>query len=274
MHHVPFPPLHPNWEETLATLHAYALGVGALPRTHAIAHPRWWHLSLKLRPDGLITDSMSLPDGGVCFLRMDFHTHEASLETSRAERHLVPMTEGLTATAFADRLLDAADGLGLSGEYDRAKFENNDARSYDPGAASQVFDVLVEVERIFARHRAGLAGEVGPIQLWPHGFDLAFEWFGTRTVTSEEHGETREFPSQLNLGFYPSDRPYFYSNPFPFDRDRLVDATLPSGAEWHLEGWEGTILPYDLVEGRGDGAQRVAAYARAVYELVAPTLTA
>ena len=270
----PFPQLASQWEETVATLHAYALGVGALPAVHAIAHPRWWHLSLKVRPDGLVTDTMALPGGGACFVRMDLHNHEVVLETSHGERHALPMTGGLTATAFADRLLGLAGGLGLSGDYNRAKFENDDPRPYDPAAAVQFFDVLVEAERLFARHRATLGGEVGPIQVWPHGFDLAFEWFGTRAVTSGEHGETREFPSQLNLGFYPSGRPYFYSNPFPFEKDRLIGAPLPSGAEWHQEGWEGSILHYERIEGRPDAARLVAAYARAGFEVAAPTLTA
>ena len=51
-----FPPLPIDGEPTRATLHAYAHAVATLPRAHAIAHPLWWHSSLKVRPDGLVTE--------------------------------------------------------------------------------------------------------------------------------------------------------------------------------------------------------------------------
>ena len=66
-----FPTLPTDGEPTRATLHAYAHAVAALPRAHAAAHPLWWHISLKVRPDGLVTEAMPLPDGGAAFVRMD-----------------------------------------------------------------------------------------------------------------------------------------------------------------------------------------------------------
>ncbi len=131
-----FTPLHDQWEPTRATLHAYAQGVGAISRAHGLAHPKWWHLSLKVRPTGLATDSLGLPDGGVISLRMDLRRHATVLETSRGDRIDSDMTVGATGTEFG--------------------------------------------------------GSTGPVQLWPHGFDVAVEWFGTRTEKLEEHGEIVE----------------------------------------------------------------------------------
>ncbi len=184
------------------------------------------------------------------------------------------MTAGLTGTELAERLIGVAFEHGLDGEYHREKFENEEPREYDPETATAFSSVLGSVSAVFEKHRSGLDGEVSPIQLWPHGFDLAFEWFGTRVETFEEDGEVTEYPSQLSLGFYPGGRPYFYSNPWPFDAENLVDHPLPHGARWHTEGWQGTILYYEQLEGDADAQRKLGEFAATVYDLTAPTLTA
>jgi hypothetical protein len=110
---------------------------------------------------------------------------------------------------------------------------------------------------------------VGPIQVWPHGFDLSFEWFGTRMVETE--GERSS--SQLNLGFYPAGDPYFHSSPWPFD-ESLTTAPLPPGAVWNTDGWSGARLPYSPLVGDPAAGSKVADFARAVFAAAAPTLGA
>ncbi len=270
----PFPALPGDFEPTRATLHAYAHAVGALPRVHAVPHPKWWHISLKPKPNGLITETMALPSGETFQLRMDPRRHVIVLETSTGHEEMFAMTDGLTATQMGDALIGAVARLGLDGDYNREKFQNDEPREYDPAAAVTFFAALSAVDLVMQRHRAGLEGDVGPIQLWPHGFDLAFEWFGTRVETVEEHGETQSHPSQLNLGLYPGGRAYFYSNPWPFEEKELTAAPLPFGAEWHTEGWQGSILYYDQIAGEPDAADRLLAFAAAVHAAAAPTLTA
>ena len=261
-----FPPLHDNWEPTRATLHAYAHGVGAIPRALGVPHPKWWHVSLKVRPTGLSTDSIGLPDGGVLAVRMDLNAHEAVVETSRGERTTVDMAAGATGTQFADRVIAAVAGFGLDGDYDRERFEDDEPRAYTPGAAEAIFAALSSAAQVLRRHRAAVGGEVGPVQVWPHGFDVATEWFGAMV------GEGR---SQINLGLYPGgDRPYFYCNPWPFHGDVYGGEPLPHGAEWHTGEWEGSMLPYDLLAGDPDADTKLLEYARRVHDLASPTLLA
>lgn len=270
-----FPSLE-GWEATRDTLHWYAQGVGVAPRAHAISKPHWWHISLKVQPDGLFTDNMALPDGGAFYLKLDLHDHVVRLVTNRDARKEFDMRAGMTATEFGESILEAVAGLGLEAEYARGKFENDDPREYDPDFVKKYLTALVNADILFKRHRAGLEGDVGPVQLWPHGFDLAFEWFGDRQVSYEEDGEMKSSPSQLNLGFSPGEpshpEPYFYSNPWPFEKDELLDVELPGDARWFTESWEGSILPYkSLVENpQPDGT--LLSYARAVYEAAYPTL--
>jgi hypothetical protein len=119
-----------------------------------------------------------------------------------------------------------------------------------------------------------LIGEVEPVQLWPHGFDLAFEWYGTRVEVQDEGGERQELPAQLNLGFFPGGPgtdPYFCSNPWPFEAGALLGQRLPQPARWHDDGWQGAMLPYEALVDDPNAEEGLLAYARRVFELAAPT---
>jgi hypothetical protein len=262
------PALQPGYEPTRATLHTYAKAIGAIARVDAIAHPKWWHVSLRVQPEGLVSSPIPLPGGGAMAMTMDLKQHEIVARSSDGKTDRFDLREQRTGTEMGEALIAAATARGLDDRYDRVRFENDQARTYDPAAAEAYFEAFVAVAMVFARHRVTVGDRVGPIQLWPHGFDLAFEWFGTR---SEEHdGEV--LPAQLNLGFYPGgEAPYFYSNPWPFD-PRLTETPLPQGARWNTEGWSGSMLEYGVVRDAADPGSLLAEYAQTVFEAARPTL--
>ena len=270
---LPLLPLPGDWEPTRATLHVYANALGVIARAHAVPNEKWWHISLKVKPTGLVTDTMPLPDGGTFNLRMDFRSHETILETSSGEMRTLSMATGMTGSEFGQELIAIVGEFGLAADYVAEKFTDNDPRAYDPAAAEQFFAAMVNIDHNLELHRSSLAGPVGPLQVWPHGFDLAFEWFGTRTESYEEDGVAKEAPAQLNLGFYPAGRAYFYSNPWPFHGDKLVGTDLPHGAAWVTDSFEGSSLPYASVAGDSDGIRKLREYARAVWEVASPTLS-
>jgi len=272
-----FPSLD-DFEPTQQTLHAYSQVAGVVARAHAIPHPKWWHISLKVQPDGLVTDNMPLPGGGVFHLKMDLLEHEVVLQTSQGVRQSFSMTAGYTAPELADQVLEALSDLGLQGDYAHEKYEQAEVGEYDPRMARRYLTALANIDYLFKKHRATLPGEPGPVQLWPHGFDLSFEWFGSQTVRSGENGRKQEHPAQLSLGFSPGEPdhpgPYFYSNPWPFEEGKLVHYPLPAGARWFTQGWQGSILPYEELTGDENAEERLLAYARTVFEISAPLLTA
>jgi hypothetical protein len=53
-----------------------------------------------------------------------------------------------------------------------------------------------------------------------------------------------------------------------------MEHDLPHGAEWHTDGWEGTILYYDQLAGDPDASTKLAEFAKAVFDIASPTLTA
>ena len=75
--------------------------------------------------------------------------------------------------------------------------------------------------------------------------------------------------------FYPGEddaSSYFYSNPWPFDSDKLLNQALPEEASWHTKGWQGAMLPYAALRDDPRGEERVLAFAAAVYDIAAPLL--
>lgn len=265
-----FPTLN-GFGPTRRTLQLYSRALSALARAHAPAHPQWWHISLKITPDGLVTDNIPCGGGGILAGRMDFHRACIILHSSGGRSWSIPMDAGLSGSEMGDRVLAAAAEAGITGEVDHARFAGDEPGHYDPDVVGRFFSALVLADRTFKRHGARLGKDSGPVRLWPHGFDMAMEWFGTRVERYNEGGKTIELPAQLNLGFYAGeddDTSYFYSNPWPFDGDSLLGRPLPDGAAWHTEGWQGTILPYAAARDEG----HVLAYAAAVYEIAAPLL--
>lgn len=265
-----FPTLN-GFGPTRRTLQLYARALSALARAHAPAHPQWWHISLKVTPTGLVTDNIPCGGGGLLAGRMDFHRARLILESSDGRVWDIPMDSGLSGSEMGERVLAAAGEAGVVGSVDRARFASDEPGIYDPDAVRRFFTALVLSDRAFKRHGARLGKDTGPVRLWPHGFDLSMEWFGTRVERYNEGGKTVELPAQLNLGFYPGEddnTSYFYSNSWPFDADRLLGIALPEGAAWHTEGWQGTILPYTTARDE----DHVLAYAGAVYDIAAPLL--
>lgn len=266
----PFPSLH-DFGSTRATLQCYSQAISALARTYAPAHPHWWHISLRVTPSGLTGANVPLPNGGMLSGRLDFHKHAVILECSDGRVWNQSMSEGLSGREMGERVIAAAMEAGLDGNIDRGRFTGDDPGVYDPEVVSRFFHSLVTAYRVFTRHRARLGIDAGPIQLWPHGFDLATEWFGTRVERYNEGGRTVELPAQLNLGFYPGDddeSSYFYSSPWPFDGPELLGQSLPDGAIWHTEGWQGAMLSYKAVRDE----EHLLRFATTVFEIASPLL--
>jgi len=86
---MPFPTLD-GFGPTRRTLQLYSRALSGLARVHGVAHPNWWHISLRVTPSGLQSDNIPLPGGGILAGRLDLLAGQLILWTSgggRAERH-------------------------------------------------------------------------------------------------------------------------------------------------------------------------------------------
>jgi hypothetical protein len=260
----------PSLPEPLAptrdALHGFAKVLGAVVRQRAVPRPHWWHLGLVVRPDGLATVPVPLPGGGAMAIRLDPVAAAVEARSSRGESSTVDLRE-ISPVDLAAEMARFVARCGLGPELDRSRVPEG-AVDPDWDVAASYMGVLVDLAEVLERRRSDLGVAAGPLVVWPHGFDLAFEWFGTRQVAGDDGTAA---PAQLNLGFSPYDGGYLYSNPWPFDA-ALTEEPLPAGASWHLDDWQGTILPYAAVAGRDDGVERLLSYAEAVHRIARPTL--
>ena len=229
---------------TVTSLQAYSRILGSIRAEQSEPHPRWWHASLSIEDDGLATGPFPLGTEGRGSLILDPIGKAISAQGSSG-----PFRVGLTGTASQVGRSVLVE-LGGDIQIDPTRWDAIEATSIDTKESSDYLDALISVRDAFASLRSELPGERGPIQLWPHHFDVSVEWFSNAVEVYEEDDGPKEFNKQIGFGFSPGDEgnpePYFYANPWPFD-ESFRDIELPAGASWHSEGWSGGYLPYSAV---------------------------
>ena len=104
-----------DWDPTRATLHAYAKVIATVPRALAEPHPMWWHVSLKVTPEGLATDRFQpgVESNFTLQLLMDLIDHRIKVYKDDALSYQVSMKDGLSVRQLADQLKDYLRSLGL-----------------------------------------------------------------------------------------------------------------------------------------------------------------
>lgn len=265
------PPLRSSWAPTFGALQSYARAAVAVPRANGEPRPHWGHAGFELTDDELVSTSVALPDGSSLSVRFDLARAAIHLERGGTAEESFSMVSGPTPTEVGDRIVEIAAAHGVDVDVDRARYAVDPAAGVDQDAAFGLREALLAAASIFRGHAAALPGEVGKLHFWAHHFDLSVEWYGTREVEFDEDGEM--YPTQINLGLYVQDRPYFYSNPWPFDRS-LMDTALPHSAAWTVDEFEGSILYYDQIADDPDANDKIADYARAVWDAASPGLMA
>jgi hypothetical protein len=237
-------------------------------------------VSLRVEPCGLATGAIPLPGGDSCELRLDLQRHHLGVIGPGGPLGQLGLGEGASASDLGDRALALLSAAGVdTGRVDRKHYADDTPTPLDPGVVVAYLEAITRIDACFAALRSTLDGEVGPVQLWPHHFDLSFEWFSARLVPWEEEGKSEELNAQIGFGFAPgaggagdgASGPYFYATPWPFDEE-LTAISLPTGAHWRTEGWQGVELPYSAVAPAGE--EKLAELVRTVFEGVAPRLRA
>ena len=254
------PQISPTWEPTRVALQKYAQALTAGPRSAADPDDRWTHVSMHPSPDGLSTMAIAMQDGSRLVSTLDVANHQILIASGDDSLSIAlepgpsPQSVGEAVAAFAAR-------HGTELKADASRYGDADVQSYNPGDATSWLENTNWVVDTFAATNASLHGEITGPHMWPHGFDIATEWYSAKTV---EHNGA-DASAQIALGFYPAGDSYFYVNPWPFE-EAWADAQLPGNATWHLEGWQGAkLMASDL--GNDSDREVVIALSRSVHDL-------
>ena len=131
--------------------------------------------------------------------------------------------------------------------------EDKPTSGYSAEIAAQLAAAWRAVGAAMEQFRAGIREETGPVQLWPHHFDLAMVWLPGEKIPGQDPDNEEYSDKQMNFGFTFGDEgipePYFYVTAYPLP-DGFASLQLPAGSKWQTEGFSGVVLPYrSLIEG-------------------------
>ncbi|MEN8237683.1 MAG: DUF5996 family protein [Actinomycetota bacterium] len=247
-----------EWEPTRATLQRYAHAVTALPRAGAPSHPRWAQVAMEVAPQGLVSAATPLEDGTRLVSTIDLEKHQIVISAGDTSR-VFDLTEGPAPKAVGQSVAAIAAEHGSTFDVDASRYEDDSLQEYDASHASAFLDVATTVGDAFARINAGISGEITGPHLWPHGFDIATEWYSEKLVDYEGTPTS----AQIAIGWYPAGDAYFYANPWPFE-ESWADVELPGGASWNTDGWYGALLSVADID-EGSGEESVVALGEAVH---------
>ncbi|MFN8459290.1 MAG: DUF5996 family protein [Anaerolineae bacterium] len=259
------------WQPTRDTLQGYSKVLGKIRRALTPPQKHWWHVSLRVAPHGLTTTAIPVPesDGATFEINLDLlQALQVRIVTSLDQSWTQPLT-GQPLNQFCDSVLAVLAEMGIEVEIDRTLFAADTPGVIDPEAVKIFWQAFSSTHTVMQQFKAGLPGETGPVQLWPHHFDLAMLWFSGRTVPGVDPANEEYADEQMNFGFSTGDEgmpePYFYATAYPWPK-QMVAAPLPAGAEWYTASWKGGLLRYELLVKAGQPAENLLAYLRAVHQ--------
>jgi hypothetical protein len=252
MVHSVFPPLPlEEWQASRDTIQVYSQVLGAIRRALSPPQKHWWHISLRCGATGLTTTP--IPAGNVTFeILLDLTTHELNIATSDGDWWDMSL-RGQSTFDFLQEILEALRTLDITVPLDKSPFQERQRRQYDTTAIEDYWQAASQIDILLKQFKGELREECGPVQLWPHHFDLALRWYSGRLVPDTDPNDPENADEQMAFGFSTGDggtpEPYFYITMYPW-QDALAESALPPGATWHHEGWKGALLPYTVLTKR------------------------
>jgi hypothetical protein len=237
-----------EWRATRDTLHRYARMLGAIRAALTPKQKHWWHISLRVAPNGLTTTE--IPAGESRFeLRLDLTAHRLVIQVDRAQPQSIPI-DGHSSAALGAQILAALEQLGIKSGIDKTRLDDAAPAHYDRAAVERYWCALQRIDAAFKRFQHQLGANTSPVQLWPHHFDLAMNWFSGRKVPGTDPTDEEASEEQMNFGFSTGDEgipdPYFYITAYPLPGGLVKTKLLPE-ANWHTKGWTGALLPYAVL---------------------------
>ncbi|MEA3411976.1 MAG: DUF5996 family protein [Pseudomonadota bacterium] len=255
-----------DWRESRDTVHRYARLAGSLRAELTPRQKHWWHVTLHAAAAGLTTTPIPTGDRTL-ELMLDLTRHRMLISTSAGEREALPLEGQSVAGVYRD-LLERLAELDIYPRFDGGPFAVDTPATYDAAAVMRYWRALAWIDGVFKQFRGELREETGPVQVFPHHFDLSMNWFSGRLVPDADPSDEESADEQMNFGFLSGDdgisEAYFYVTAYP-QPEGLTDTALPEGAFWFTEGFAGAVMMYQTVREAPDPRATLLNFLRAVH---------
>lgn len=182
---------------------------------------------------GFAAAEFAIAGGEMVRSQIDLEAHRIELEVGDAGT-TVDLTAEPSPHLVGSTLSDMVASAGGAVDVESQRYESNQSLAYDTNHASAFWSSAQAAIAALDQVRSHVEGETAGPHLWPHGFDIAFEWYSPHTFAYEGS----EASAQIAFGWYPGESQYLYVNPWPFSAS-FADLLLPGDATWHREGWDG-----------------------------------
>lgn len=271
-----------GWRPTKETVHRYCQIVGKVRMALMPHRNHWWNVTLAVGARGLTTGPMPC-EVGLAEVEMDFVAHRVVVRTSAGATRELALYDGLTVSAFHDRLFAALAEVGVHCTILATPFDLGDSPAfpdddqhdaYDADAVARWWAVLRATHVVFTGFAGAFTGKTSPVQLFWHSFDLAVTRFSGRRVpvSPEADPVTAEAYSHevVSFGFWAGDDRipdasyYSYTAPEPAG---LPERPLqPAAARWQTgPGGSMALLAYADARAEADPAAALRAFLDSAY---------
>lgn len=253
-----------GWGSTRTALQKYAQVLTAFPRAGAPRQARWAHVAMDPVPGGFAAAETPMSNGTALRSILDIRGNKI-IVTAGDQSLVFDMVEGRSPHAVGEAVMRVCERHGGGIPVDEERFNDGSAQTYDPAVAEAFLESAAAVIGAFEALNEQRGGDVAGPHLWPHGFDIATEWFSPRLVDFED----AKVNAQIATGWYPDSESYIYVNPWPFDPS-FVEIDLPGGGVWNVDGWQGAKL--SVPPGGAVLAETVIEFAGVVHDAIRPVL--
>jgi hypothetical protein len=242
--------------DTREACHAYASVLGDWTTSCRSRRKHWWQLSLRPNLRGLTTE-MIHANGTHFELELDLvsnHLHGAIAGGGLFDQPLGMQTAAELAEDVQAYLV--AGGVDQKFIPDKAPQDGHGPldgevkAGYSAAIAADFAAAWRAISSAFTDFRAGIPEETSPIMIWPGHFDLAMMWLPGGKIPDQDPTDEEYSDKQMNFGFTFGDEgipePYFYVTAYPAP-DAFPNLSLPAGATWQTEGFNGAVLRYETL---------------------------
>ena len=269
-----------EWKDTYATLHMWTQIIGKIRLTLSPLVNHWWNSALYVNSRGLTTSAIHYKNR-IFEIDFDFIDHNLLITTSDGSRKSLDLMPRSVAD-FYQEVMATLDSLGIEVKIHARPdevpnpipfAEDHEHASYDAEYAERFWRILVQVDRVFKKFRAGFIGKCSPVHFFWGSFDLAVTRFSGRRapLRPEADAITREAYSHevISHGFWPGggdiQSPAFYSYTAPEPAGLGREAIRPASA-FYSEKMSEFFLMYDDVRLSSSPDETLLEFLESTYE--------